>query len=104
MTNKDVFTMNWGDYEIQVKYAESYSPAYKSVYGHAMSHIEIETLNPKKAPLPLTGTGYRSIFTPEMNIEEMGGVEEFILAMLDDAAKSREWKEMENKSRHLSFF
>lgn len=102
--NKDVFTINWQGYEIQISYAASAYKAFERIYGYGMSHIELETLTPERAALPITETGYRSIHIAAPQLEEAGGVEAMIINALDEAAQKREWKEAELARRQLSLF
>jgi hypothetical protein len=53
-----------------------------------MCHIELETLKPERAPLPMTETGYRSILITAPELEDEGGAEALVLGMLNEAAKS----------------
>ena len=104
MKNKDVFILNWRDFEIEVTFVSSYSPISEKLSGFAMSHIEIRTVKPKGAALPITGTGYRSIFMALPDIEARGGVKTLILNELNEAAETKEWQEKEIKERQYSLF
>lgn len=56
------------------------------------AHLEIRSVKPERAPLPITDTGYRSHFHPCGTIEARGGdVVAQVLAWLDEEATSREW-------------
>jgi hypothetical protein len=59
---------------------------------------------PKRAPLPITGTGYRSHFTAEAEIAHWGNPEGFVLAWLADAAKAKAWTPVEATGQQLSLF
>jgi hypothetical protein len=54
-------------------------------------HVEIESLRPKKAPLPVTETGYRSHFMPPLELMNAGGPVAFVTAWLDQEAKGKAW-------------
>lgn len=54
-------------------------------------HIEIESIAPKKAPLPMTETGYRSHFVPPLDLMNAGGPVTFVTAWLDQEAKGKAW-------------
>lgn len=99
MKNKDVFTIEWESIEIEITYVKSYSGAFEYHYGYPISHIEIRTINPAKAPLPITQTGYRSHFMPSPVPKTRGQVIDMIVEQLDKGAKSKEWKEREAKFR-----
>jgi hypothetical protein len=55
-------------------------------------HVEVEALTPKKAALPITGTGYRSQFLPALELINAGGPVTFVTAWLDREAKSKDWQ------------
>lgn len=69
-------------------------------FSSPFDHIEVKT----SEQLPITETGYRSLFIhpDELNLWE--SVEAFILEWLDDAAKLPAWQEYRNQSRQLSLF
>ena len=71
---------------------------------NVLLHHEIETLHPTRTPLPITETGYRSHFTGSAAIEERGGPVAYVIAWLDDAAKSSAWKKIEAKGAQLLLF
>jgi hypothetical protein len=54
-------------------------------------HVEIESLRPRKAPLPITETGYRSHFMPPLDLMNAGGPVTFVTAWLDQEAKGKAW-------------
>lgn len=62
------FTPNWAIYE----------------------HLGIHSLAPARARLPITETGYRSMFIPKGTVAEHGGPVEAVRQILDEAAFSPE--------------
>src|SRR5690606_12406208 len=58
-------------------------------------HIEIEVLSPKGAPLPITGTGYRSHFLDAAELAAAGGTVAYVTAWLDREAKTKAWAKAE---------
>jgi hypothetical protein len=55
-------------------------------------------------PLPFTETGYLSHFLAQSEVENAGGAAAYVLAALDDAARSPEWKAREAAEQQLSLF
>lgn len=56
-------------------------------------HLEIRSINPERAALPITATGYRSHFHECGTIEARGGdVVAQVTAWLDEEAASPEWQ------------
>ncbi len=61
-----------------------------------VDHLQIETIEPARAPLPITKTGYRSHFIPKDLVEQAGGPTTFVEDWLNAAAaNARSWDEIE---------
>lgn len=71
-----------------------------------VDHLQIETLEPHRAPLPITETGYRSHFVPKDSIEEAGGPETYVSDWLDAAAANagKVWLAQEAAARQYALF
>ncbi len=54
-------------------------------------HLEIESIKPKRAPLPITETGYRSHFIPALDLINAGGPVTFVTAWIAQEAKGKAW-------------
>lgn len=54
-------------------------------------HLEIESIKPKRAPLPITETGYRSHFIPALDLTNAGGPVTFVTAWIAQEAKGKAW-------------
>lgn len=61
-------------------------------------HVEVETLKPRKCPIPITETGYRSHFMPATELINAGGPVAFVEAWLKQAQTGKEWKQAEAKA------
>jgi hypothetical protein len=59
--------------------------------GQGQDHIEVQTVKPAKAPLPISETGYRSHFMTGLELINAGGPVAFVTAWLDRDAKGKEW-------------
>jgi hypothetical protein len=66
--------------------------------------LEIRIINPLPHPLPITETGFQIRYMHPATFEEAGGLEAFVLAWLDHAAQSPEWKKIADKACQLSLF
>ena len=82
----------WDEIQVSVLHTPNYI--------HTYDHIEIRA----EEKLPITGTGYRSIFILPEEIEENGGVVELITHLLNEEAQSSEWKGYLETSRQGSLF
>ena len=54
-------------------------------------HIEVESIKPSKAPLPITETGYRSHFIAPLELINAGGPVTFVTAWIEQEAKGKAW-------------
>ena len=55
-------------------------------------HIEVESIKPKKAPLPITATGYLSHFIPALQLINAGGPVTFVTGWIDNKARGKAWQ------------
>ena len=63
-------------------------------------HIELRA----DQPLPVTSTGYRSLFLPIDESRRFKSLEEVLKHWLDDAANSKEWIKAQEEQRQLKLF
>lgn len=91
------YRLIWQGIEIEARY-------WPRKWG-VTAHLEVESIYPKSAPLPITDTGYRSHFHPPGTIEARGGdVVAQVIAWLDEEAESREWRERVEASGQRTLF
>jgi len=93
------YRLTWEGIDIEARY----DPAYcKDV----IAHLEIETLEPERARLPITHTGYRSHFHPIGMIERdySGDVIAAVTAWLNKEAQSKVWREYREDTRQGVLF
>ena len=89
--NKSRFEIEWRDpvagttKRVRITHSRDY-------LGQGQDHIEVESIAPKKAPLPITETGYRSQFLSPLELVNDGGPVVFVTAWLDREAKGKEWQ------------
>jgi hypothetical protein len=94
-----VSRIDWHGITVEIRYEPSWSLAMNSAYGWSMAHIELHVIDPERAKLPVTDTGYRSHFVPNSVVIDAGGAIAFVRAWLDDEAQTPAWKD----ARQLSF-
>ena len=68
------------------------------------SHLEVHVVRPRRAPIPITETGYRSQFINTLELINAGGAVTFVIAWLDTEAKSTAWQNREFASRRGDLF
>ena len=91
---------NWTCGNLTIRVGITYRPKYIYIY----DHLGIHSLEPARAKLPITNTGYLSRFMEVGEIEANGGPVQVVRAMLDEAASSKEWQEHVSASRQGSLF
>jgi hypothetical protein len=69
-----------------------------------MAHLEIESIRPARAPLPMTETGYRSHFIQPNEVERFGGPEAYVEAWITELAGTAAWHQTDAASRQLALF
>lgn len=98
------FEIRWQGIDIEILYSPDWLNCFRETYHVALGHLEIRSLHPERAPLPITETGYRSRFDNPEDIDQAGGPEAFVRAWLEEAAQSPEWKSQQAEQRQLSLF
>ncbi|MCV0416428.1 MAG: hypothetical protein K5831_16305 [Brevundimonas sp.] len=87
----------WQGIEIEATYAP--------VRWGVIAHIQIESIQPPRAPLPITVTGYKSHYHPCGMVEANGGdLVAQIIAWLDEEATNPDWQAYAVKSRQGELF
>ncbi len=105
MENREVFNVTWQGIDIEISCCEpSYMKSHREIYGYGMLHIEVRSISPQKAPLPITETGYKSIFIAEPDLARQGGSLKYVTSYIDDQAKSQEWSNSLENSRQFNLF
>lgn len=67
-------------------------------------HLEVESLSPKRAALPITETGYRSHFMPALDLINAGGAVVFVKAWLADEAAGKAWLKRQQSRQQGDLF
>lgn len=91
------YRFQWNGIEIEARY-------WPLKWG-AIAHLEIQSISPERAPLPITSTGYRSHFHQPGTVEAQGGdVVAQVIAWLDEEAAGADWKAHIEANRQGSLF
>ena len=88
MSNKQEYQYSWNGIEVSISFQPNHSEVYMAVMGEALAHIEVKAAE----RLPITKTGYQSVFLPLREVQERGGVMAFVLGWLAETAGAREWE------------
>jgi len=93
-----VETLDWRGLLIEISYEAHW------LSGGTIAHLQLRTLEPMRAPLPVTETGYRSHFLPQGIVEDMGGPTAYVLAWLEHEAARKGWAAVEAAARQYTLF
>jgi hypothetical protein len=100
-TDYAIIRKNWDGIEIEIRW----NPDYLAFEGRPdMAHLEIESIRPARAPLPMTETGYRSHFIQPDEVERFGGPEAYVEAWITELAGTAAWHQTDAASRQLALF
>lgn len=67
-------------------------------------HLSICSLEPAKAPLPITETGYLSHYLAADAVAANGGAVAVVRSMLNEAVETKMWHEYINSMQQSSLF
>src|SRR5579863_8491013 len=85
------FEIHWRGILIEIRYRPPFARFYLE---HPIAHLEVTSIDPKNAPLPITKTGYISRVVQGVDIEAEGGTVAYVRAWLEyKAAKSAKWRQ-----------
>jgi len=91
---KTLIKIEWRGISIDIRHITKRFAGY--------DHIEVESA--ERVPLPITETGYRSLFIDPESVAHADGAKEFVLSWLDCEATSAAWKRYLTEDRQLSLF
>ena len=95
------YTLMWHDGISEIEILITLKPDYfKDV-----AHLEIQSIAPKRAPLPITETGYRSHFfyTANMDLSTFDPVAE-VQSWIEKEASSPKWQKAALSNRQMALF
>ena len=94
-------TLQWEGITIEVSYEAEWL-GFRRGSDMAVAHLQVRSIAPERAPLPMTETGYRSHFVHPDEVEELGGPAAYVEAWLNEMARSAERRDSEVCYRQLS--
>lgn len=98
----ETFRIVWNEIAIEIRWEPNWLNLTAMDYDS--SHLEIESIVPERAPLPITKTGYRSHFTSPETIAAYGGPIAYVEAWLDTESQTPDWHSSEQQRRQLALF
>ncbi len=100
----ETFTIDWQGITLSVSYEADWLNMTLDGCGLNTAHLQVRSINPERAPNPVSETGYRSLFIGREMIEDAGGPVAFAQNWLDASAKSTTLRNRTIPSSQLSLF
>jgi hypothetical protein len=98
----ETFRTVWNGIAIEIRW----EPCWLNLtsLGYDTAHLEIESIAPERASLPITKTGYRSHFTSAETVAAYGGSVAYVEAWLETESQAPDWRSSEQEKRQLTLF
>lgn len=96
--------IDWNGITVEVSYEPEWLGGLAEAFGEPLARLQIQSVSPERAALPVTETGYRSLYVINSVIMMDGGPVTFVRGWLDAAADDPAWKRTQDASRQLALF
>ena len=96
----ELHRFEWNGILLEITYEPQWLPP--QILGEDMAHIQVQSIYPTDAPLPITETGYRSHFIAASAIAAAGGPVAYVDVWLAAESQAPEWRQREQASRQFS--
>ena len=101
--NIATYQIVWRGIAIEIEYEAHWLGADK-IGGLQVAHLQVWSVEPERAALPITETGYRSHFVDRGAVANAGGPVEYVRLWLEADARSKTWQSRELAQRQLTLF
>jgi hypothetical protein len=105
--NIETFSIVWNGITIDISWEPNWlnlNSTDPTLRAFDAAHLQVRSIEPERAPLPITETGYRSHFTSTEAIAADGGPVAYVEAWLETESQAPEWRRSEQERRQLSLF
>jgi hypothetical protein len=92
----------WNGILLEITYAPQWLPP--GILGEDLAHLQVCSLCPTDAPLPITETGYRSHFIAASAIAAAGGPVAYVDVWLTVESDTPAWQARELTARQFALF
>ena len=98
----ELHRLEWNGIMLEITYEPQWLPPH--ILGEDLAHLQVQSIYPTNAPLPITETGYRSHFIAASAIEAAGGPVAYVDMWLTAESQPPDWRRREEAARQLSLF
>ena len=99
--NIETSLLNWNGITLEIRYEPNWLNI-ETTFDPA--HLEVESIDPPRAALPITETGYLSHFTSRETVAAYGGAVAFVEAWLETESQAPDWRIVQQQQQQLSLF
>jgi hypothetical protein len=92
----------WNGVLVDVRYEPEWLSA--KCLDDELGHLEVVSVYPEYAAIPITETGYRSHFTLNEEVLAAGGPVAYVEAWLTAESQSKAWRDREQAARQFDLF
>lgn len=96
--------IDWRGITVEISYEPEWMGGLSKNFGEPIAHLQIQSVSPERAALPVTETGYRSAFIVGAVITLEGGPVAYVRDWLDKAANDPAWKRTQEEAQQLALF
>ena len=96
----ELHRFEWNGTLLEVTYEPQWLPPH--ILGDDLAHLQVRCIHPTDAPLPITGTGYRSHFIAASAIAAGGGPVAYVDVWLTVESDAPSWQAREQATRQLT--
>jgi hypothetical protein len=98
----ELHRFEWNGVLLEITYAPQWLPP--GILGEDLAHLQVRSLYPTDAPLPITETGYRSHFIAASAIAAAGGPVAYVDVWLTVESDTPAWQARELTARQFALF
>jgi hypothetical protein len=98
----EIYRSDWHGILLEITYEPQWMPAH--VVGKDMAHIQVRSIHPTDAPLPITETGNRSHFVTASAVAAAGGHVAYVDVWLEVEGDTPVWRAREQAARQFPLF
>jgi len=89
----------WNGVKVNITYKPNYFGNFSNS-ANQLIHIDVNA----DQPIPITETGYKSIFLYKEEVESHGGAKDYIESLLDEYSTSKDWLEYNKSKEQMCLF
>lgn len=85
-------TLVWNGITVLMSFEHDWLGLAAGGFEEPYSHLELQVLDPKGAPLPVTDTGYWSEFLPIGEVDDIPDAKAIAMSILDEMSDTQTWR------------